>query len=304
VIGQSYHEGERLLELAVLGLLKESPMSGYELQKQLTAKLGAFWRVSFGSLYPCLKRLSAQGALEVLDSPSMSRKKHVYRLTETGELLFQELLESADVHDLEQDRFPLRLAFFRYLQPETRIDQLERRRGYLQQRLRDLRASLRAARDRMDAYTLSLMDHGLEEREREIAWLDGLIAAERGASAAAGEPDAGGRYLEPGQAAPTSSGTRPAPARRRVSRSSSSRRVRAGTEQPAAEQPGSGGSRRARRAARPISARGGRPEATTARPPEAAGPDQSEPAPQAPDTSDHDLPTSAGAIAQTRRVSG
>ena len=92
-----------MLELAVLGLLKEKPMSGYELQKLLTAKLGAFWRVSFGSLYPCLKRLSAQGALRVLDSPSMSRKKHVYHLTERGELLFQELLESADVHDFEQD---------------------------------------------------------------------------------------------------------------------------------------------------------------------------------------------------------
>jgi hypothetical protein len=49
------------------------------------------------------------------------------------------------------------------------------------ERLADLRASLRAARDRMDAYTLELVDHGLDEREREIAWLDRLIAAERDA---------------------------------------------------------------------------------------------------------------------------
>jgi DNA-binding PadR family transcriptional regulator len=155
-------------------------MSGYELKKQLTVKLGAFWRVSFGSLYPCLKRLLADGALEVEDSQFTSRKKRVYRLTEHGERLFFELLESADVHDLEQDRFSLRLAFFRYLRPETRLDQLERRRGYLQDRLADLRASLRAVRDRLDAYTLELMDHGLDEHEREIAWLDRLIAAERG----------------------------------------------------------------------------------------------------------------------------
>jgi len=154
-------------------------MSGYELKKQLGVKLGAFWRVSFGSLYPCLKRLTADGALEVEESLFTSRKKHVYRLTDRGDLLFHELLESADMHDLEQDRFSLRLAFFRYLRPETRLYQLERRRGYLQGRLADLRASLRAARDRMDAYTLELMDHGLEEREREIAWLDRLIAAER-----------------------------------------------------------------------------------------------------------------------------
>jgi hypothetical protein len=31
----------------------------------------------------------------------------------------------------------------------------------------------------MDAYTIELMDHGLDEREREIAWLDRLIARER-----------------------------------------------------------------------------------------------------------------------------
>ena len=192
-----------MLDLAVLGLLKEAPMSGYELKKQLTVKLGAFWRVSFGSLYPCLKRLAAEGALEVQEeSRYTSRKKHVYRLTERGNELFHELLETADLHDLEQDRFPLRLAFFRYLRPEARLDQLERRRGYVQERLADLRASLRAARDRMDAYTLELMDHGLDEREREIAWLDRLIAAERRSTGeerrqpAAGHPEPTG---PPGQ---------------------------------------------------------------------------------------------------------
>jgi DNA-binding PadR family transcriptional regulator len=168
-----------VLELAVLGLLKETPMSGYELKKQLTVKLGAFWRVSYGSLYPCLKRLAGDGALDVEVAPFTSRKKHVYRLTERGNRLFHKLLESADMHDLEQDRFSLRLAFFRYLRPETRLDQLERRRGYLQERLADLRSSLRATRERMDAYTIELMDHGLDEHEREIAWLDRLIARER-----------------------------------------------------------------------------------------------------------------------------
>jgi DNA-binding PadR family transcriptional regulator len=194
-----------VLDLAVLGLLKEAPMSGYELKKQLTVKLGAFWRVSFGSLYPCLKRLAAEGALDVEEAGYTSRKKHVYRLTEHGNQLFQELLESTELADLEQDRFRLRLVFFRYMRPEARLDQLERRRGYLQVRLADLRASLRTARDRMDAYTLELMDHGLDEREREIAWLDRLIAAERRSAEAAPHrppvpsdgPDAAGRPAQP-----------------------------------------------------------------------------------------------------------
>ena len=178
-----------MLELAVLGLLKEVPMSGYELKKQLSLKLGAFWRVSYGSLYPCLKRLAADGALDVEVSPFTSRKKHVYRLTDQGNRQFHQLLETADGHELEQDRFSMRLAFFRYLRPEARLYQLERRRGYLQERLADLRASVRTARERMDAYTIELMDHGLDEREREIAWLDRLIARERRSTEAQRQQD-------------------------------------------------------------------------------------------------------------------
>ena len=180
-----------VLELAVLGLLKEAPMSGYELKKQLSVKLGAFWRVSYGSLYPCLKRLAGDGALEVEVAPFASRKKHVYRLTDKGNRLFHQLLETADGHELEQDRFSMRLAFFRYLRPEARLYQLERRRGYLQERLADLRASVRTARERMDAYTIELMDHGLDEREREIAWLDRLIARERRSTEPAEQDPAG-----------------------------------------------------------------------------------------------------------------
>ena len=44
-----------VLEFAVLGLLHESPMHGYELRKRLNATLGAFRAFSYGSLYPCLK---------------------------------------------------------------------------------------------------------------------------------------------------------------------------------------------------------------------------------------------------------
>ena len=52
-----------VLELAVLGLLHETPMHGYELRKRLNAFLGAFRAFGYGSLYPCLKELLAQGLI-------------------------------------------------------------------------------------------------------------------------------------------------------------------------------------------------------------------------------------------------
>ena len=49
------------LELAVLGVLHETPMHGYELRKRLNSLLGAFRAFSYGSLYPCLKDLLGRG---------------------------------------------------------------------------------------------------------------------------------------------------------------------------------------------------------------------------------------------------
>ena len=50
-----------MLELAILGLLIESPMHGYELRKRLTGLLGAFRAFSYGSLYPALGACRSTG---------------------------------------------------------------------------------------------------------------------------------------------------------------------------------------------------------------------------------------------------
>lgn len=168
-----------MLELAILGLLKERSMHGYQLSKRLTDSLGGFWRVSYGSLYPTLKRLERQGAVEqVFDSQEVGRRKNVYRITEAGERVFRELLEEAGPDATGEDnRFRVRMAFFKYLSPETRIRLLERRRAFLEERLSTIAAS--SATTGGDTYTMSLMQHGRESTEQDIAWLNGLITAER-----------------------------------------------------------------------------------------------------------------------------
>jgi DNA-binding PadR family transcriptional regulator len=169
-----------LLELAILGLLKEQTMHGYQLSKRLADTLGAFWKVSYGSLYPALKRLEREGAVEsVFPRDEVGRRKNVYRVTEKGEALFYELLQEAGQESWEDNRFRVRLAFFKYLKPDTRLKLLEKRRAYLEGRLSEIKTSLRNARERIDNYTLSLMEHGEAATEQDIKWLDDLIKAER-----------------------------------------------------------------------------------------------------------------------------
>ncbi len=169
-----------MLELAILGLLKESSMHGYQLKKRLSETLGSFWQVSYGSLYPALKRLQRQGAVEMtFPKEDVGRRKNVYRITPEGEAVFSDLLERAGHEATEDNGFSVRLAFFQYLKPETRIRLLERRRSFLEGRGSDLKRSLQTYKERIDGYTLSLMNHQLAATEADIRWLDDLIQVEQ-----------------------------------------------------------------------------------------------------------------------------
>lgn len=166
-----------VLEVAVLGLLKDRAMHGYELRKQLGAMLGPFWQVSWGSLYPTLRRLARAGTVEKAAKTS-GRRKNVYRITPRGEETFKALLKESGA-PIDADNFTLKLAFFRYLDPEARLQLLQRRRAYLQDKLAQFKANLRDYKEKMDSYALSLQDHSINATESDIAWIDELITRER-----------------------------------------------------------------------------------------------------------------------------
>jgi DNA-binding PadR family transcriptional regulator len=170
------------LEIAILGLLKEGPMHGYEIKQRLSTTLGPFWTMSFGSLYPCLKRMRKAGFVQEQASDLGSRRgrrRTTYEITPEGETFFFEQLEHGAVYDT--DRFKLRFAFFRYLPAESRIGLLERRKAYLQEKLEEFSESLKTAKERIDGYSMSLIRHQTEAAEQDIRWLQELIDQERSA---------------------------------------------------------------------------------------------------------------------------
>jgi DNA-binding PadR family transcriptional regulator len=196
-----------VLDLAILGLLFEQEMHGYEIRRRLRDELGLFANISFGSLYPALSRLERSGAVAVAASGGVAaapipstgslsgeraglrarragstlgtkRSRKVYRITDEGRLLFEQLLEGDEPAGTDDARsFGLRLAFARHLAPSARLALLERRRAQLTRRLATDLA--RASGERLDVYTRSLVEHSTEATEHDIAWLDRLIEAER-----------------------------------------------------------------------------------------------------------------------------
>lgn len=176
-----------VLELAVLGLLHENPMHGYELRKRLNSLLGAFRAFGYGSLYPCLKDLTARRLITEDDMTEAQaakplagrRPKIVYRLTADGKEYLQDLLAQSGPASWEDDGFGARFAFFGLTRADVRMRILEGRRSRLEERVESFRSGLARTRERVDSYTLELQRHGLESVEREVRWLNELIASER-----------------------------------------------------------------------------------------------------------------------------
>jgi DNA-binding PadR family transcriptional regulator len=175
-----------VLDLAILGLLHETPMHGYELRKQLAAKLGMIRAaISYGSLYPTLRRLQAEGWIgEEAVPPAVPalvsrRSRVVYKITAEGKERFQELLAQAGPETFDDPGFGVHFAFFSRTDQDTRIRILEGRRRRVEERREGLRDALTRAAERIDAYTLELQRHGLDACEREVRWLEELIATER-----------------------------------------------------------------------------------------------------------------------------
>ena len=187
-----------VLEFAVLGLLHRTPMHGYELSKQLNSLLGAFRALSYGTLYPCLNKLYQEGLIAKeddgrdgakLNAPGpdragqvqrrAGRSKIVYRLTAEGKERLQDLLAESGPASWEDDEFGVHFAFFGQTRADIRLRILEGRRIRLEERMEGVRAALARTRERVDSYTLELQRHGLESVEREVRWLNELIASER-----------------------------------------------------------------------------------------------------------------------------
>lgn len=168
------------LELAVLGLLHESPLHGYELRKRLNLLLGWTRLLSYGSLYPALKRMLRSGWITevVATSTAVSRRQRiVYQITPAGTAFFTSEITEAGPASWEDESFNMRFAFFSRTDASVRMRILEGRRSRLQERL-DRARSTHGGSDR---YVTELQRHAIESVEREVRWLTDLIEAERAA---------------------------------------------------------------------------------------------------------------------------
>jgi DNA-binding PadR family transcriptional regulator len=158
-------------------------MHGYELRKRLNLMLGWGRVLSYGTLYPSLKRMLRAEWIEERSMPTAGvvsrRPRIVYQLTPAGEQQFVRLMSEVGPTAWDDDNFDIRFAFFGRTDMEIRLRVLEGRRSRLQERLERVQSQLALTQKEMDRYASELQRHGVESVEREVRWLSDLINAER-----------------------------------------------------------------------------------------------------------------------------
>lgn len=173
------------LEFALLGLLAQDSLHGYELRKRLTSILGPFRALSFSVLYPQLRRMMEAGLISQQEVPKGGRSKRVrlvYTITAKGQSKFDELTESVTPQSWEDDNFEVHVAFFSPTSSRNRLRILEGRHRRLKEKAEILRADLERSAVGLDKYLIEWRRHSLDTAEREIAWLEEMIKSERKSS--------------------------------------------------------------------------------------------------------------------------
>jgi DNA-binding PadR family transcriptional regulator len=198
-----------MIELAILGLLSEQELHGYELRKRVAAVLGPGRSgLSFGSLYPALNRMERSGLVKTVEPandnsrstgwssgslsgelaafrtrrsraprPSGGRSRKVYGLTDAGRAHLEALL--TDAGPVDERTFALQVAFCRLLAPSARLELFHRRRTELGARLRELGDGPDDGLPFTHRYLRVLREHDIETINCDLAWLDRLIADEQ-----------------------------------------------------------------------------------------------------------------------------
>jgi len=156
----------------ILGMLSWRPMSGYDIKSLADRSTRFFWAISYGQIYPELRRMAEAGLVEAAEAEG-GRRRTVYRLTAKGRKALREWLAERPETFETRDEGLLKL-FFASANPASAITALDAKRDFHGQKLEELRTI--EATGKPSGFTLLVLHHGIEMSEWTVAWCERAIA--------------------------------------------------------------------------------------------------------------------------------
>jgi DNA-binding PadR family transcriptional regulator len=107
----------------LLGFLFEKSLSGYDLKKRFSLSFAFFSGLSYGSIYPALKKMEQEGLITMkLEIQESAPNRKVYTITEAGKQSFLNSLKSPFGLERYKNALLMRMFFFAHLSKKERLE--------------------------------------------------------------------------------------------------------------------------------------------------------------------------------------
>ncbi len=161
-----------MLDYIIIGMVYNEALTGYDIKKYIEDGIGIFYKASYGSLYPSLKRLTEKGCLTMFEQPQGGRQKKFYRMTDQGKNAFLNWLASP--MEKETENHLAKVFFFDRLPEHIRNQQLQEYEMANMKYLRYLQKLEKhfAAMENKECfyYKLSTLYYGIRTVQNNILW--------------------------------------------------------------------------------------------------------------------------------------
>lgn len=176
------------LKFAVVGLLADCPMHGYELKRALSPALPRGRRVNDGILYPLLGKMEKEGLIRKTVKPGDGApNRHVFRPTAKGRRVFREWLRGSELEEDEVSYdfllghpFLIKCMFFKHLSATEMREKLMTHRRTAAGKLEafvEIRKGM--MKRKVEPFRIAILDLGIAQQREKIRWLDKLIRNHR-----------------------------------------------------------------------------------------------------------------------------
>jgi len=161
-----------MLEYIAMGMVLSEARTGYDIKKEIESGIGFFYKASYGSLYPALKKLTNKEYLTMTEELHGDRLKKYYQATELGKTAFQEWLSSPFDPNFSSGSLLARIYFFDQLPEDIRKQRLQEYETHNQQILRKLQAIEQGCSDqeRANYCMISSLYYGISFVQNNIRW--------------------------------------------------------------------------------------------------------------------------------------
>jgi len=171
-----------MYELFILSKLLHRPMHGYLIQTILNFAVGPTRRISWGTLYPLIKRLEENGYIVAIDADDDPRGKKRYRTTEAGRVRFIELMNDPGEHNAATaDLFRIKVGCFGHVDREVRLRILAGYRTQLAEILSHSASMTKRIEEESGLpcdekrFALLGLDHQKTVAESELKWVESTL---------------------------------------------------------------------------------------------------------------------------------